>query len=140
MLHHCPIHVRWDDLDAFGHVNNAAYLTFVQEARADFTWYSRARQGERPILADMVVARAEVDFIEPIYEGGIEVDIAISVTRLGTSSFELLYVVSRDDTTFAKVKTVQVAVSMETKKSRPLNDEEREFLSRYLTGPMEGSS
>jgi len=138
MLHHYQLHVRWDDLDAFNHVNNAAYLTFAQEARSDFMWFSRQRKGEKPMLADMVVARAEVDFIEPIYEVGIDVDVAISVARLGTASFDLLYVISRDDIIFAKVTTVQVAVSMETKKSRPLNDEEREFLLQYLTGPTEG--
>jgi acyl-CoA thioester hydrolase len=138
MIHHYQMHVRWDDLDAFNHVNNAAYLTFAQEARSDFMWFSRVREGERPMLADMVVARAEVDFIEPIYEGGIDVDVAISVERLGTSSFELLYVISREGTVFAKVKTVQVAVSMDTKKSRPLKVEERQFLSSYFTSPTEG--
>lgn len=138
MIHHSSTHVRWDDLDAFGHVNNASYLTFAQEARSDFLWFSRQNTGQKPMLSDMVVARAEVDFIEPIYEGGMDVDVAISVTRLGNSSFEFLYVISRDGTIFAKVKTVQVAVSMETKKSRPLNDEEREFLSLYLADPSEG--
>jgi len=138
MIHHCFTHVRWDDLDAFGHVNNASYLTFAQEARSDFLWFSRQMKGEDPILADIVVARAEVDFIEPIYVGGIEVDVAISVERIGKASFELLYVISREGTVFAKAKTVQVAVSMDTKKSRPLNDEEREFLSLYLAGPTEG--
>jgi acyl-CoA thioester hydrolase len=138
MIHHYQMHVRWDDLDAFNHVNNAAYLTLAQEARSDFMWFSRERKGEKPMLADMVVARAEVDFIEPIYEVGIEVDIAVSVARLGTASFDLLYVISRDGIIFSKVTTVQVAVSMETKKSRPLNVEEREFLSLYLAGPTEG--
>jgi acyl-CoA thioester hydrolase len=138
MIHHYQMHVRWDDLDAFNHVNNAAYLTFAQEARSDFMWFSREHRGEMPMLADMVVARAEVDFIEPIYEVGIEVDIAVSVARLGTASFDLLYVISRDGIIFSKVTTVQVAVSMETKKSRPLNVEEREFLSLYLAGPTEG--
>lgn len=135
MRHHNLVHVRWDDLDAFGHINNAAYLTFVQEARADFTWYSRKRNGEIPIFADMVVARAEIDYLEPIYEGGMEVDVAISVTRIGRASFDLFYEISRDGVMHAQVKTVQVAVSMETKKSRPLNDEERDFLARYLTEP-----
>lgn len=138
MIHHCLTHVRWDDLDAFGHVNNASYLTFAQEARSDFLWFSRQTKGEDPMLVDIVVARAEVDFIEPIYVGGIEVDVAISVERIGKASFELLYVISREGTVFAKAKTVQVAVSMDTKKSRPLNEEEREFLSQYLTGQTEG--
>ncbi|MSY47009.1 MAG: thioesterase, partial [Actinobacteria bacterium] len=52
------VNVRWDDLDAFGHVNNAAYLTYVQEARSDFTWYSRKRVGLKPLLSEMVVASA----------------------------------------------------------------------------------
>lgn len=139
MIHHKAIQVRWDDLDAFGHINNAVYLTFAQEARADFTWYSRKINGEPPILADMVVARAEVDYLEPIYEGGIEVDVAISVTRLGQSSFELSYEISRNGVLHARAKSVQVAVSMETKKSRPLNDEERNFLTRYLMEPLKGN-
>ena len=139
MIHHYSMQVRWDDLDAFGHINNAAYLTIVQEARADFTWYSRRRNGEIPILADMVVARAEVDFLEPIYEGGIEVDVAISVIRLGQSSFDLYYESSRDGVMHARAKTVQVAVSMETKKSRPLNVEERDFLIGYLNESSKGT-
>lgn len=139
MIHHNVMQVRWDDLDAFGHINNAAYLTFAQEARADFTWYSRSRNGELPILANMVVARAEVDFLEPIYEGGIEVDVAISVTRLGQASFDLYYEISRDGVMHARATTVQVAVSMDTKKSRPLNDEERDFLTRYLVEPSRGT-
>ena len=132
MRHKCKAHVRWNDLDAFGHVNNANYLTYVQESRADFTWWSRKRAGEKPLLADMVVARAEVDFLEPIYEGGFDLDVEIWVTKIGNASFDLAYQMSSKGKIHANAKTVQVAVSMETKKSRPLNDIEREYLGRYL--------
>ena len=132
MRHKCTAHVRWNDLDAFGHVNNANYLTYVQESRADFTWWSRKRAGEKPLLADMVVARAEVDFLEPIYDGGFDLDVEIWVTKIGNASFDLAYQMSSNGTIHANAKTVQVAVSMETKKSRPLNDIEREYLGRYL--------
>ena len=114
--------VRWDDIDAFGHVNNAKYLTYIQEAR--FLW--------SPII-EMVVARAEVDFIEPIYEGGRFYDVNLWVEAIGNSSFTMGYeVVGDNGVVHAKVKTVQVVVSMETKKSRPLTDAEREFLNKYL--------
>ena len=132
MRHKCKAHVRWNDLDAFGHVNNANYLTYVQESRADFTWWSRKRAGVKPLLADMVVARAEVDFLEPIYEGGFDLDVEIWVTKIGNASFDLAYQMSSNGNIHANAKTVQVAVSMETKKSRPLNDIEREYLGRYL--------
>jgi acyl-CoA thioester hydrolase len=132
MRHKCKAHVRWNDLDAFGHVNNAKYLTYVQESRADFTWWSRKRAGETPLLMDMVVARAEVDFLDPIYEGGFDLDVEIWVTKIGNASFDLAYQMSSKGKIHANAKTVQVAVSMETKKSRPLSDIEREYLGRYL--------
>ena len=116
--------VRWDDIDAFGHVNNAKYLTYIQEAR--FLW--------SPII-DMVVARNEIDYLVPIYEGGRFYDVNLWVESIGTSSFVLGYeVIGDNDTVHAKIKSVQVAVSMETKKSRPITDTEREFLNSYLKG------
>ena len=132
MRHTAKVHVRWDDLDAFGHINNAKYLTYVQEARADFTWFSRQSVGKSPLLADMVVARAEVDYIEPIYDGGMDVECQIWITRIGNASFEMEYEIIHKGVIRARAKTTQVAVSLETKRSRPLSDEEREFLSEYL--------
>lgn len=114
-------YVRWGDLDAFGHVNNATYLVFAQEAR--FAWSK---------MLEMVVARAEVDFIAPIYTGDIYIDVEIWVNKVGNSSFGVTYEMKSGDEILARVKTVQVTVSMETKKSRPINDAEREFLTKYL--------
>jgi acyl-CoA thioester hydrolase len=132
MRHLTKAHVRWDDLDGFGHVNNATYLTYIQEARANFTWYSRKEAGLEPVFSDMVVGRAEVDFIVPIYEGGFDLDVAIWVAKIGNSSFDLVYELSSPLGLHARGRTVQVAVSMETKKSRQLSPEERDFLTGYL--------
>jgi acyl-CoA thioester hydrolase len=132
MRHLTKTHVRWDDLDGFGHVNNATYLTYMQESRSNFTWYSRKEAGFEPILSQMVVARAEVDFIEPIYDGGFDLDVAIWVSRIGNSSFEMVYEMSSSHGLHARGRSVQVAVNMDTKKSRPLSDEERDFLNKYL--------
>jgi acyl-CoA thioester hydrolase len=114
-------YVRWGDLDAFGHVNNATYLTYAQEAR--FEWSK---------MLEMVVARAEVDFIAPIYDGDIFIDVAIWVNKIGNSSFGLTYEMKNGDQLLARVKTVQVTVELDTKKSRPITDAEREFLTKYL--------
>ena len=114
-------YVRWGDLDAFGHVNNATYLVYAQEAR--YAWSK---------MIEMVVARAEVDFIAPIYIGDFNLDIEIWVNKIGTSSFGVTYEMKNGSELVAVVKTVQVTVSMETKKSRPLNDAERDFLNKYL--------
>ena len=114
-------YVRWGDLDAVGHVNNSTYLVYAQESR--FAWSK---------MLEMVVARAEVDFIAPIYTGDIYIDVEIWVNKIGTSSFGVTYEMKNGDELLAVVKTVQVTVSMDTKKSRPINDAEREFLNKYL--------
>ena len=114
-------YVRWGDLDAFGHVNNATYLIYAQEAR--FAWFK---------MFEMVVARAEVDFIAPIYTGDIYIDVEIWVNKIGNSSFGVTYEMKNGQELLARIKTVQVTVSLETKKSRPINDAERDFLTKYL--------
>jgi acyl-CoA thioester hydrolase len=114
-------YVRWDDLDAFGHVNNAVYLTYAQEAR--FAWSG---------ILEMVVARAEVDFIAPIYDGDTFLDIELWVSAIGNSSFTMTYELKMKGELVARVKTVQVTVDMSTKKSQPIGDEQRTFLTKYL--------
>ncbi|MEY3857662.1 MAG: hypothetical protein RL290_256 [Actinomycetota bacterium] len=114
-------YVRWDDLDAFGHVNNAVYLTYAQEAR--FAWSG---------ILEMVVARAEVDFIAPIYDGDTFLDIELWVSAIGNSSFTMTYELKMKGEVVARVKTVQVTVDMSTKKSSPISDEQRVFLTKYL--------
>jgi acyl-CoA thioester hydrolase len=114
-------YVRWDDLDAFGHVNNAVYLTYAQEAR--FAWSG---------ILEMVVARAEVDFIAPIYDGDTFLDIELWVSAIGNSSFTMTYELKMKGEVVARVKTVQVTVDMSTKKSSPISDEQRAFLKKYL--------
>jgi acyl-CoA thioester hydrolase len=124
--------IRWDDLDAFGHVNNAKYLVFVQEARVDLFWKERIKKGLKPVFDDMVVARAEIDFKIPITVTNHDFDISIWVSKIGGAAFDLEYEIKSDEGVHARLKTVQVAVDMETKKSRRLTDEERAILTEYL--------
>jgi acyl-CoA thioester hydrolase len=132
MRHKTSIYVRWNDHDMFGHVNNANYLTYMQETRADFTWYSRIRRGVEPVFKDMVVASSTVDYLIPIYEAGFNLDVEIWVAKIGNTSFDLMYELSSKDGLHARGRTTQVTVDMETKKSRRLKDNERAILAEYL--------
>ena len=80
----------------------------------------------------MVVARAEVDFKAPINEGNIYVDVTIWIEAISKSSFTMVYEISGGGTLFAKMKTVQVTVTEDTKSSRPITDAQREVLDNYL--------
>ena len=125
--------VRWDDLDAFGHLNNAKYLTLIQEARFQWSFADQKAKNEAPTMIEMVVGRAEVDFLAPIYDGGRFYDITLWVEEIGGASFKLAYeVLGEDGTVHARVRTVQVAIDMQSKKSRRLTEDERTFLQQYL--------
>jgi acyl-CoA thioester hydrolase len=131
MRYNAKAHVRWDDIDAFGHVNNAKYLTYVQEARVEMLWRARTDIGLEPMLSDMVVAHAEVDFLMPIYEGAIDIDCMMWIGKIGGASFDMFYELKSPAGLHARLKTVQVAVDVATKKSRRLSDSERQYLLQY---------
>jgi acyl-CoA thioester hydrolase len=132
MRHLAKVHVRWDDLDAFGHVNNATYLTLVQEARVDMTWVSRKLAGLEPVMTEMVVARAEVDYLLPIYETNFDIDVEIWVIDIKRAAFTLEYAIKSNAGLHSRIKSVQVAINPETKRARSLTEDEVAFLQQYL--------
>jgi len=82
-----PWQVIFRDLDAFGHVNNAVYLTFFEWARARL-WFELTG-GSDPSAISFIVARAEIDFKAPIVLEPIEIAVRIGAMR--TTSFDTLY-------------------------------------------------
>jgi len=110
------VDVRYQDYDMLGHVNNAVYLTYLEDARS--AYFSR-RLGLSFGDIDMVVAHLEVDFRAPV-EDADEVDVAIAVTDVGDTSFTMRYEVRDGDTVALEGESVQVTVDPETGESRPV--------------------
>jgi acyl-CoA thioester hydrolase len=123
--------VRWNDLDAFGHVNNAKYLTYAESARIDWGQQQFAEKSDS-VLVQMTVARSEIDYLLPITEFESYYDVDLWVESIGNSSFVVGYEVLKDGLVFTKMKTVQVMIDLESRKSRPITDNERNFLTKYL--------
>ncbi len=114
--------VRFRDLDALGHVNNAVYLTYLEQARVAFL---------RPHDADyteMILARCEIDFRAQVSLGET-VEIALTPSRVGTKSFELSYEMKVGERLVAEAKTVLVAYDYERSESRPLPEAWRKLLA-----------
>ena len=126
------VFVRWADLDAFGHVNNAVYLTYAELARVEWGSKQFAPKQGSSVLVEMTVANSEIDYLIPITQHGVDYDVILWVESIGNSSFVVAYEVTRDGVVFAKMKTVQVMIDIEKMKSRPISDTERAFLNKYL--------
>lgn len=132
MKYTSKVHVRWADLDAFGHVNNAIYLTYAELARVN--WGARqfaSIESDSP-LVQMTVAHSEVDYLIPITQHSVDYDVNLWVESIGNSSFVVAYQIVKDDVIYAKLKTVQVMIDLAKMKSRPINMAERDFLSKFL--------
>ncbi|WIG54754.1 MAG: Thioesterase superfamily [Rhodanobacteraceae bacterium] len=117
-----PLHVRWRDLDAFNHVNNSSYLTFLEEARLQWL---RTVPGEWFSAHAMpVMAAVELHYRKPI-EWPAEIDVLLSCERLGTTSMTIgNRIVDRNDhaCVYADGNVVMVWVDPATGASVPLPD------------------
>lgn len=117
-----PIEVRFRDLDALGHVNNAVLVTYLEIART--AWWRQHLAG-RPFQEDgYLVARVEMDYRKPVkLEDPVVVE--VRVPQVGASSFSLDYKIRRatDGVVLAEGQTVQVFMDFRSDRPRPAKPE-----------------
>ncbi|MEO0560766.1 MAG: acyl-CoA thioesterase [Chloroflexota bacterium] len=87
--HSTEVEVRFHDLDALGHVNNARYLNYLEQARLAYATEVCGWDGTLRTLG-LIVANVTIDFKQPIFLGD-KLEIATRASRLGNKSFDLEY-------------------------------------------------
>jgi len=126
----CPIEVRFVDVDAMNHVNNAVCVTYLEVAR---TRLLRERLGFAGSARDipLIVARVAVDYRSPI---GLEdvVTVGIAVTAVGRTSFTLAYRVEASGRLAAEAETVQVGYDYTAGKAVAIGGELRAGLEALV--------
>ena len=121
-------------MDAFGHVNNTTFLTYLEEARVDLLFVHAGDQVARERLASgIVVARHEIDYTAPLVFRPDPVPIDVWVSHLGNSSFTVRYEILDDGgPVYAKAGTVLVPFDVEAGRPRRLSQEERAALDPFV--------
>ncbi|MGC8917604.1 MAG: acyl-CoA thioesterase [Thermoanaerobaculum sp.] len=125
-----PIEVRFRDLDAMGHVNNAVTVTYLEVARTRF-WLSHFREKGAEVDFPFVVARVAVNYRRPIHLGDA-VEVELWVSHLGRSSFTISYRVWAGGELAADGETVQVHYDYAAKRPQPLEGELKARLEALL--------
>ena len=129
-MHEKQIEIRWRDQDAFGHVNNAVYLTDLEEVRDE--WLERAL-GDSGDAWGYVTARVAIDFRRELTQEDDAIVARLWLTRIGTSSVTTREeIVTVGGELAAEAEAVLVARDTETGRSRPLSEAERAALEREL--------
>ncbi len=124
MRHEKRVEIRWSDVDAYMHVNNAVYATYLEECRDE--WVDRAL-GELGDAWDFVLARVAIDFRRELRLEDEEVVVSCTLVRMGNSSVTLSEEIrTRDGELSAEAEAVLVARDRDLGRSRPLTEAERE--------------
>jgi acyl-CoA thioester hydrolase len=121
------IRVRFRDIDAMGHVNNAVYATYVEQARAE---YFEGILDAGLDAVSTVLATLELSYEQPILLGQ-SVTITISVPELGRSSLPMEYEIFADGERTATAESVQVFLDPDTQDPSPIPDQFRERIVEF---------
>lgn len=122
----CPL--RWSDMDAQGHMNNAVMVDYLQEARVVFL-----RSGPASALLDegIVVVRHQVEYRRPIHYDEDAVVVELGVSTLGASRVELAYEITQGGEVSIVARTLLCAFSFDEQKPIKLKPEYRSFFEEH---------
>jgi acyl-CoA thioester hydrolase len=118
----CALEVRYRDIDAANHVNNAVLVTYLEIARVRL-WQERFGFSGEPSEIPYVVAHLAIDYRSPIRLDD-RVEIGLAVTRIGSASFTL----EAAGRLAAEAESIQVQIDLATGRPQPLPADVREFL------------
>jgi acyl-CoA thioester hydrolase len=133
------LEVRFRDCDALGHVNNAVYLTYLEQARFSH-WRATGLAGKTADGAGgspsdvpgVILARAEVDYRRPAKYGDL-LTVHLGVAAIGRTSFTYEYeIVDAGGHLIANARTVIVRFDYAANKPVPISDDIKEALTRVL--------
>jgi acyl-CoA thioester hydrolase len=128
VTHEKRIEIRWRDVDAYQHVNNAVYATYLEECRDE--WIDRALDGTGDVW-DFVLARVAIDFRRELRLEDEWVVASCRLERIGTSSVTLREELRAGEGWLAaEAEAVLVARDRDAGRSRPLTEAERAALER----------
>jgi acyl-CoA thioester hydrolase len=122
-VHEKRIEIRWRDIDAYRHVNNAVFATYLEECRDEHVDRLLADVGNP---WDYVLARVAIDYRRELTQDDDGVIVRCSVERIGNSSITLHEEIrTLTGELSAEAEAVLVARDPATGRSRPLTEAER---------------
>lgn len=126
------IQLRFKDLDALGHVNNANYLSYVELCRVKWMETTELYFNTTKTLIPIVLAHASIDFIQPATLSDT-LEVETSMKHVGTKSFSMSYhITSKEKGVIAKSEAILVWYNHESKKGVAIPDDYRAKLEQWL--------
>ena len=122
--------VRWSDMDVYGHVNNARFLTLYEEARVAMFFTGARAHGLTSFEEGIVIARHEIDYLRPV-DYGHPVRVEMWISDLRPSRFTVAYELFDEGVLASRAASVCVPYNLAEGFPRRLTEAERDFLEPY---------
>ena len=127
----CEIPLRWKDIDQFGHVNNANYLTFFEVARF---FYCRDVCNWDWDKDQFIIASIKIDYLRPIFFPN-KTKVYLKISKFGEKSFEFDYVVTTEKNGIEKIaskgNSVQVMYDLKSTTTISVPQWLRDAIEKY---------
>jgi acyl-CoA thioester hydrolase len=120
------VHMRWSDMDAYRHINNSAYLAYLEQARVAMFFYRH-----EGFTSGTVIARHEIDYLRPVVYHPQPLRLELWIDTVRGASFTVHYEVFDGDRLAARASTMCVTFDFEIDRPRRITDEERELLGTF---------
>ncbi len=129
---HHPVEIRYADLDPQGHVNNARFLTYFEQARVHYLIHLGLFSKEQSFLEiGIIIAEATITFKAPVYFG-TQARVGVRVSSLGTKSMTMKYeMTDLGGIIYATGSSAIVTFDYKTHATIPIPDSWREIISKF---------
>jgi len=141
-IYYCPL--RWADIDTLGHVNDAVYVDYLQEARVDMLRVHAPTQGGEQLAVGVVVVRHEVEFVHPLVFRPEPVRIESWVSQIRAATFTMTYEILDElpdgaRRVYLRASSLLTPYLFAEERPRRISEQERAVLKRFFE-PTSGAA
>lgn len=125
--------VRYGDLDPQGHLNNAKYLTYFEQARVQyFTELGLFSKDQSFTEIGVIIADIHIQYLAPVF-WGTSLKVGVRAARIGRKSITMDQglVASAGEPVYALGTVILVAYDYRTHATMPVSEAWRETIRRY---------
>lgn len=125
------VHMRWSDMDAYRHINNSAYLQYLEQARVAMFFHRH----DGGFSSGTVIARHEIDYLRPVVYHPEPLQVQLWVEQVRGAQFTVRYEVYDQGRLVARASTICVTFDFGSDRPRRLTAEERDILTGFADEP-----
>ena len=124
--------MRWADQDPFQHVNNAAFLTYLEQARVEIFFSDAKDQGVTTLSEGVVVVRHEIDYKRPVIYSARPLIVECWISQLRAASYRVDYRVFDGETPAVTANSLLATYDTRAARPRRITPDERAYLEKFV--------